>query len=88
MRREVERQWYDRWVLKILEDEDKAIPEGEQPPVLVKHKWNPVRATDVYEMAKAVALLFSRGEGAIGSRLEKAWELMGWDPSELEEEEE
>jgi len=86
LKREIERQWYDRWTLKILEDEDKAVPEGEQPPVLAKHRWNPVRATDVYEMAKAVAVLYSRGEGALGGRLEKAWEMMGWDPSELEEE--
>jgi hypothetical protein len=87
-KRELERQWYDRWARKILEDEDKKVPEGEQPPVMVKHRWNPVRVSDVYEMAKAVAVLHSRGEGPIGQRLEKAWEMMGWDPAELEEEEE
>jgi hypothetical protein len=86
-KREVERQWYDRWTLKILEDEGKAVSEEEDPPVQVKHRWNPIRVTDVYEMAKAVALLWSRGDGAIGGRLEKAWEMMGWDKSELEEEE-
>jgi len=85
--REIERQWYDRWTRKILEDEDKAVPEGEKPPVLVKHRWNPVRVADVYEMAKAVAELWgSHGMGALGQRLDKVWELMGWDPSELEEE--
>ena len=87
-KREIERQWYDRWTRKILEDEDKKVPEGEDPPVLVKHRWNPVRVTDVYEMAKAVAVLHGRGTGPIGQRLEKAWEMMGWDPAELEEEEE
>ena len=87
LRREVERQWYDRWTLKILKEEDKAVPEDEQPPVLVKHRWNPIRVTDVYEMAKAVALLWSRGEGPLGEHLDKTWELMGWDPSELKEEE-
>ena len=86
-KREVERQWYDRWTRKILEDEGEVVPEGEQPPVLVKHRWNPVRVSDVYEMAKAVALLFSRGEGVISEHMEKAWEMMGWDPSDLEEEE-
>jgi hypothetical protein len=42
--------------------------------------------TDVYEMAKAVSVLFSRGEGPLGDHLEKAWELMGWDPTDLGEE--
>ena len=84
-KREIEAQWYDRWTRKILEDEDKAVPEGELPPVLVKHRWNPVRVSDVYEMAKAVAVLYGRGQGPIGDKLEKAWEMMGWDPSELEE---
>ncbi|UCH57942.1 MAG: hypothetical protein JSV18_03310 [Candidatus Bathyarchaeota archaeon] len=85
-KRELERQWYDRWTLKILEDEDEKVLEGEQPPVRVKHRWNPVRVADVYEMAKAVAFLYGRGDGPIAQRLEKAWELMGWDPAELEEE--
>ena len=82
-KRELERQWYDRWTRKILEEEE-GLREDESLPVLVKHQWNPIRVTDVYEMAKAVALLWSRGEGVLGGRLEKAWELMGWDPSELE----
>ena len=85
-KREIERQWYDRWTLKILEDQDRKVREGDVPPVLVKHRWNPIRVTDVYEMAKAVAVLHGRGDGPIGGRLEKAWEMMGWDPSELEEE--
>lgn len=85
-KREIERQWYDRWTLKILEKEDKKVPEDEDPPVLVKHRWSTIRVTDVYEMAKAVAALHSRGEGPIGQHLEKVWEMMGWDPTELEEE--
>ena len=84
-KREVERQWYDRWTLKILEDEDEKVPEDEKPPILVKHNWNPIRVSDVYEMAKAVAMLWAGGNGAIAGHLEKAWELLGWDPSELEE---
>jgi len=31
----------------------RHCPEGKQPPVLAKHRWNPIRVTDVYEMAKA-----------------------------------
>ena len=87
LKRELEDQWYDRWTRKILEDEGQAVAEGEQLPVVVKHRWNPVRVSDVYEMAKAVAVLHGRGEGPIGGRLEKAWEMMGWDPAELEESE-
>jgi len=86
-RRELERQWYDRWALSILAEQDVEVPEGETPPVLVKHRWSPIRVADVYEMAKAVAWLHGRGQGPIGDRLEKAWEMMGWDPSELGEEE-
>ena len=85
-KRELEAQWYDRWARKILEDEGVAVPEGEKPPVLVKHRWNPVRVSDVYEMARAVGALWgSHGMGALGGRLGKAWEMMGWDPSELGE---
>ena len=84
LRREMERQWYDRWTRKILDDEGAA---PDTPPVALKHVWNPVRVTDVYEMAKAAAALWGgHGMGVIGGRPEKAWELMGWDPSELEEE--
>lgn len=83
-KRELERQWCDPQTRKILEDE-KGLGEDESLPVVVKHRWNPIRVTDVYEMAKAVAVLWSAGNGAIAGRLEKAWELMGWDPSELEE---
>lgn len=87
IKREVERQWYDRWTLKILEDEDQAVPEGEKPPVAVKHRWNPIRVTDIYAMAKAAAELWgSHGMGPLGERRDKIWALMGWDPSELEEE--
>ena len=81
-KRELERQWYDRWTLKALEEEGE---KSETPPVTVKHRWNPVRVADVYEMAKAVSTLWgSHGMGALSGRLEKAWEMMGWDPSELE----
>ena len=51
----------------------------------LKHRWNPVRVANVYEMAKAVSALWgSHRMGALSGRLGKAWEMMGWDPSELE----
>ena len=84
LRRELERQWYDRWAREILAGEGEAADGG--LPVRVKHRWRPVRVADVYEMARAVGALWgSHGMGALGGRLEKAWEMMGWDPSELEE---
>lgn len=84
-KRELEAQWYERWTRRLLEDEGSPVPEGEKPPVKVKHRWNPVRVSDIYEMARAVAALWgSHGMGVLGGRLEKAWEVMGWDPSELE----
>ncbi len=85
LKREMEYQWYDRWTLKVLEDEGEKVPEGEDPPVRVKHRWNPVRASDVYEMAKAVAALWGGGNGPISENPAKVWDLMGWDPAELEE---
>jgi len=86
-KRELERQWYDRWTLKILEEEGDRIPEGELPPVLVKHRWNTIRVTDIIELAKAVAMLWSGGNGAIAEHREKAWEMMGWPLEELSEKE-
>jgi hypothetical protein len=55
LKREIERQWYDRWTLKALEDEGEKVPEGGDPLVRVKHRWNPVRSSDIYEMALALA---------------------------------
>ncbi len=83
LKRELEAQWYDRWTRKLLADEGFNVPEGEEAPVAVKHRWKPVRTSDTYEMAKAVAVLHGRGEGPLGERLERAWEMMGWDPAVL-----
>jgi hypothetical protein len=84
LKREVERQLYDSWTRTLLA-EKKMLTD----PLLVKvkHKWNPVRAADVYAMAEAASKLWgSHGIGPIGGKHRKVWELMGWDPSELEEE--
>jgi hypothetical protein len=83
MKREVERQLYDPWTRLILGEEKM---NSDPLPVRVKHRWNPVRAADIYAMAEAASKLWgSHGMGPLGGRLEKVWELMGWDPSELEE---
>ena len=79
LKREVERQLYTPWTRMILADES-------EPPVQVKHRWNPVRAADVYAMADAAAKLWgTNGAGPIGGKPGKVWDLMGWDPRDLEE---
>jgi len=79
-RREVERQWYDPQVRRIL-----GLKPKDPLPVLVKHRWNYVSTTDFYEMANAVSSLWGNlGQGPIGGRYDKVWQLMGWDQSELE----
>ena len=71
LRRELERQWYGPMVRLLAGD-----------GVRVKHVWSPVRADDVYQMADAVSKLWGSGAGPLGGRLDKAWEMMGWDPGE------
>ncbi|MCD6480046.1 hypothetical protein J7L65_04605 [Candidatus Bathyarchaeota archaeon] len=83
LKREVERQWYQRWTRWILSERGL---DDENPPVVVKHRWRPLRLRDLYEMMRGVSLLWGRGEGPLAGRLEKVWELLGWDPSELGEE--
>jgi hypothetical protein len=74
LRRELEQQWYGRIADAAGFDEQ------------VKHVWNPVRAYDLYELAKAVSALWgTHGQGAIGESPEKVWGLMGWDLEELED---
>lgn len=83
LKREVERQWYQRWTRWILSERGL---DAESPPVMVKHRWRPLRLRDLYEMMRGISLLWGRGEGPLAGRLEKVWELLGWDPSELGEE--
>ncbi len=83
LKREVERQWYQRWTRWILSERGL---DAESPPVMVKHRWRPLRLRDLYEVMRGVSLLWGRGEGPLAGRLEKVWELLGWDPSELGEE--
>ncbi|MCW4051283.1 MAG: hypothetical protein NWE89_16285, partial [Candidatus Bathyarchaeota archaeon] len=79
-KRQIERDWYDPMTRKILNLED-----DDPLPVLMKHNWKVIRITDVYEMARAVALLFSRGEGIIADIPQKGWELLGWTRKEIED---
>ncbi|RLI01279.1 hypothetical protein DRO31_06845 [Candidatus Bathyarchaeota archaeon] len=82
LKREVEHQLFDPWTRVIQE-----LGENAPLPVHVRLVWNPVRAMDIYNMADAAAKLYgSYGQGLLGEHKDKLWELMGWDPSELEAE--
>jgi len=83
LKREVERQWYDRWTRQIL-----GLSPDEELPVRVKHVWTPIRVTDVYEMAKAVAALYATGMGVLAGYEDLAFDMMGWPQERLQEEQE
>lgn len=77
LKREVEFQWYDRWTSQIL---------GSRDPVRVRHVWNPVKSMDIYQVADSVSKLWgAHGMGPLGGRLDKVWEMMGWDMGEVEQ---
>lgn len=82
--------FYDRWSRIYLEKDAKNkinIEKNEKPPVEVKHKWKKIRVSDVYEAAKAVGMLWGQGGlGPLGLLMdyEKVWEIMDWDPAELD----
>lgn len=80
-KREVERQWYDRWTRQIL-----GLSNEAELPVHIKHVWTPVRVIDVYEMAEAVAALYATGLGILADYEDLAFEMMGWPKERLQEE--
>jgi len=83
LKREVEQQWYSRIVERLFEKEGV-----EGAPVKVVHQWKPIRTQDFIEMANAAATLWgTMATGPIGGNRRKVWELLGWDISELPEEE-
>lgn len=83
--RTVEAQWYDQLTRKFLE-----IPEGQDLPVRVKHRWREIRTADFFQLMNAVATAFA--DGMIDQP--KAYELMRdgqgatFDPAELKQLEE
>jgi len=80
-KRQIERQWYDSITRKVLD-----LGEDEPLPVRVKHVWNIVAFHDLYDLAEAISKLWgSHGMGPLAGKLKKVWELMHWDPEELEE---
>jgi hypothetical protein len=87
IQRAVEQQWYTpltRFYLKV--------PEGQDPPVRVRHRWREIRTTDFFALLAAVAAAYDGGLGVIDKP--KAYEIMRdgpsakFDPAELAETEE
>lgn len=80
-KREIERQWYNPLVRKILQTN-----EGEDPPVTLKHEWTPLTTEDIIEWIKTVAEAYAGGQGFIDRK--KSYELLQgfgyFDPKELE----
>jgi len=76
--RDVEAQWYEPLVRMNL-----SLAQDQEPPVRIKHKWNPISTQDMMEWAKIVAELYAEGMGVIDRK--KAYELMNWDVKELEQ---
>jgi hypothetical protein len=85
-KRQIEVQWYDPWTKHILNEKGVQATGDEPLPVVVKHKWNPIRVTDVYEMATAVTNLYANGLGILSDYPDIAFDMMGWPQERLQEE--
>ncbi len=79
-KRELERNWYDPLTRKILN-----LADDVPLPVSVKHKWNVIRISDIFEMAKAVAVLFGAGKGIIGGIPEVGYDMLNLSRKDVEE---
>jgi hypothetical protein len=78
-KRELERQWYDRLV-KLALAKNNYVGDV---PVKVKHSWKPIRTSDIYAMATAVASLYGNGAGILAKYPEFAFDMMSWDKKAL-----
>ncbi|MGD0175815.1 MAG: hypothetical protein ABSC50_03200 [Candidatus Bathyarchaeia archaeon] len=84
IQRVVEQQWYDPLTRLYLK-----TPNGQDPPVRVRHRWREIRTTDFFQLLTAVAAAYDGGLGMVDK--EKAYELMRdgasakFDPAELAE---
>jgi hypothetical protein len=82
--RVVEQQWYVPLTRQYLK-----VPEGQDPPVRVRHRWREIRTTDFFQLVTAVAAAYDGGLGFIDK--EMAYTLMRdgpgakFDPAELAE---
>jgi hypothetical protein len=78
-KRELERQWYEPLVKLALQKQNNT----EEVPIRIRHVWKPIRTSDIYAMATAVANLFSNGQGILSQYPEFAFDMMGWDKKVL-----
>jgi hypothetical protein len=82
LKRDLESQWYPALVKQALSQNNM---QGDIT-VRVKHNWKVIRASDVYQMASAVAALYNNGLGILGEYKDLAFEMMGWPKEKLLEE--
>ena len=71
--------WYDRLERLAMEEHGEKIAAGVVLPVKVKQNFKPVKASDIYAMAAAVASLYGNGSGVLAEFPEIAFEMMNWD---------
>lgn len=79
LKRDLEAQWYPILVKQALKQNGYSGPV----PVKISHSWRTIRVSDVYQMAGAVAALYNNGLGILADHPEVGWELMGFDPKIL-----
>ena len=79
-KRALEAQWYPTLVKQAL----SQMGETGTIPVKVSHVWKPIRASDIYDMASAVATLYGNGAGILAQYPDLAFDMMGWDKQRLE----
>jgi hypothetical protein len=71
--------WYDRLARLAMEEHGEKIAKGVALPVKVKQNFKPVKASDIYAMAAAVASLYGNCSGVLAEFPEIAFEMMNWD---------
>ena len=71
--------WYDRLARLAMEEHGEKIAKGVALPVKVKQNFKPVKASDIYAMATAVAGLYGNGMGILAKYPEFAFDMMGWE---------
>jgi len=77
--------WYDRLTRLAMEEHGEKIAAGVALPVKVKQNFKPVKASDIYAMATAVAGLYGNGMGILAKYPEFAFDMMGWDKKALQD---
>ena len=65
----LEQQWYEPLTRTYLK-----VPEGQDPPVRVRHRWREIRTTDFFQLLTAAAAAYDGGLGFIDQA--KAYELI------------